>query len=257
MSKVIEWIVSNKEWIFSGIGIAVISFIITLLIKRMRTSTSDGKNSINQTQKTAKKSTAFQAGGNIIIKTNKSSTAKKDADIRIVSVDVIDNLNEIKKFRADWLSNDSDHIKHEKFFPIIDIKLLNKGDEPAFLSHLEIEVELKKAFPDFPGHKEFPEFSSSWEYTVLLDPHAKNDKKKISISQKVPPNDIDRFVLVVGVDRDKARSALLWADYNIRLWINYNERNLLDLGWYSLKIHHIPKYFLLYDHVGIRHIPSK
>jgi len=34
MNKVIEWIISNKEWIFSGLGVAVISFVISLLIKR-------------------------------------------------------------------------------------------------------------------------------------------------------------------------------------------------------------------------------
>jgi len=159
-------------------------------------------------------------------------------------VDVIDNLDEIKKFREVWLGDDT----NKGFFPIIDIKLINKGDQPAFLSHLEFEVELKKAVPDFTDYRAFP---SSWEYSVLFDPHTKNDRKKISISQKVPANDIDRFVVVVG--HDMGYGELTHADYNIRLTISYNEGNILDLGQHSLRVH-APVAFAKDRQVGIRQI---
>lgn len=251
MIKVIEWIASNKKWIFSGIGVAVVSFIITLVIKHRRTSASEDKVPINQAQDTSEGSTAYQAGGNITITTTNNSTTKKDADIRIVSVELIDNIEEIIKFRGVWLDGNAEHVKDIGVFPIIDIKLLNKGDEPAFLSHLELDIELKKAVPDPMMYSAYP---SNWEYTVLLDPHAKYDKKQISISQKVPANDIDRFVVVVGHDMDYGE--LKYADYKIKLGINYNEGDLLELGCYSLRVH-APVAFAKNRQVGIRQIASE
>ncbi|MDR0332637.1 MAG: hypothetical protein LBI15_04160 [Dysgonamonadaceae bacterium] len=35
-----EWIINNKEWIFSGIGVAVISLIIALLARRKSKKTT-------------------------------------------------------------------------------------------------------------------------------------------------------------------------------------------------------------------------
>jgi hypothetical protein len=44
-----EWIINNKEWIFSGAGVAIISLIIGLLLKNKSTKMKQksGKDSIN------------------------------------------------------------------------------------------------------------------------------------------------------------------------------------------------------------------
>lgn len=44
-----EWIINNKEWIFSGIGVTFISLIIGLLWKNKSTTMKQksGKNSTN------------------------------------------------------------------------------------------------------------------------------------------------------------------------------------------------------------------
>lgn len=49
----LEWILQNKEWIFSGVGLFVISTIVTLIFK-----TSNKK----QIQKIGDKSTGIQVG---------------------------------------------------------------------------------------------------------------------------------------------------------------------------------------------------
>ena len=54
-----EWIISNKDWIFSGAGIFIISLIIGLFKKKAI--------SRKQIQKSGKNSTNYQAGKNIII----------------------------------------------------------------------------------------------------------------------------------------------------------------------------------------------
>lgn len=52
-----QWLMDNKEWVFSGIGIFVISVIVGVVTKKQPTST--------QAQKSGAHSTNFQAGGDM------------------------------------------------------------------------------------------------------------------------------------------------------------------------------------------------
>ena len=54
-----QWIIDNKEWIFSGIGIFIISLIVGFFGKKQQTS--------KQIQKSGPNSTNYQAGGDIKI----------------------------------------------------------------------------------------------------------------------------------------------------------------------------------------------
>lgn len=54
-----QWLVSNKEWVFSGIGVAVITFLIALFKRRSPT--------VNQTQSSGDRSTNIQSAGNISV----------------------------------------------------------------------------------------------------------------------------------------------------------------------------------------------
>ena len=54
-----QWIIDNKDWIFSGIGIVILSFVIRLFIKKQA--------NIKQSQKSGKNSTNYQAGGDMTI----------------------------------------------------------------------------------------------------------------------------------------------------------------------------------------------
>jgi len=48
--EIIDWFNSNKEWIFSGIGVGIISIIVTLFFKRSQSKKQiqkSGNNSVN------------------------------------------------------------------------------------------------------------------------------------------------------------------------------------------------------------------
>ena len=48
--EIIDWLDANKQWIFSGIGVAIIAFIIRLIFNRRQTKKQiqqSGDNSIN------------------------------------------------------------------------------------------------------------------------------------------------------------------------------------------------------------------
>ena len=55
-----QWILENKEWLFSGIGVIAIGFLIRLIAKNASTS--------KQVQKAGKNSENYQAGRDINIK---------------------------------------------------------------------------------------------------------------------------------------------------------------------------------------------
>lgn len=45
IDKVLEWICYNKEWIFSGIGLTIISFIARFLFKKSKSKTGNYQSS--------------------------------------------------------------------------------------------------------------------------------------------------------------------------------------------------------------------
>lgn len=54
-----DWIIENKEWIFSGIGVFILGIIINILRKK--------SNKTTQRQKSGNNSTNIQIGGNVEI----------------------------------------------------------------------------------------------------------------------------------------------------------------------------------------------
>lgn len=54
-----EWIIENKDWIFSGIGVLLISLVAGLFAKRHKSS--------KQTQMSGSNSTNYQSGRDINI----------------------------------------------------------------------------------------------------------------------------------------------------------------------------------------------
>jgi len=53
-----SWLLENKEWIFSGVGVSVVVFIFSIFNKNGR---------LKQTQKSGRSSKNYQAGGDINI----------------------------------------------------------------------------------------------------------------------------------------------------------------------------------------------
>ena len=57
-----QWIIDNKDWIFSGAGIFIISIVVGVIVKN--------KSSSKQIQKSGSNSANYQAGKNINIGKN-------------------------------------------------------------------------------------------------------------------------------------------------------------------------------------------
>ena len=52
-----NWIIENKEWLFSGIGIVLLSLLLKFFLKKRK------EKSIKMKQKSGKNSTNIQVGG--------------------------------------------------------------------------------------------------------------------------------------------------------------------------------------------------
>lgn len=57
-----NWLIENKEWVFSGVGVFVLGLVITFLARRQKAGSQ------KQTQKSGSNSTNYQAGGDINIR---------------------------------------------------------------------------------------------------------------------------------------------------------------------------------------------
>jgi hypothetical protein len=60
-----HWIIDNKEWVFSGIGVFLLSLIIGFFINKSRNLKS--RSVVIQNQKSGKCSTNYQSGHDINI----------------------------------------------------------------------------------------------------------------------------------------------------------------------------------------------
>lgn len=81
--KIIDWILKHREWIFSGIGVAALSLILTLFFKNKSKSKHIKQNS-------GRDSTIMNAGGNINItnvKPNEKPPIRIASDEEIRSYD--------------------------------------------------------------------------------------------------------------------------------------------------------------------------
>lgn len=96
----VEWIISNKEWIFSGLGIAIISAFFAIL-KTKTPKGGEGNLNVSGDKNVI-------GDGNILQITNLTEE-KQQSNIKIVDI----SLNEDKEF-------------------IVDIKLRNIGDSSLY-----------------------------------------------------------------------------------------------------------------------------
>lgn len=68
MEDFIAWVIDNKEWLFSGVGVAIIIGIVGLIFKKTYASST-------QTIRSGERSTNIQVGRDVSI------TAKKESDV--------------------------------------------------------------------------------------------------------------------------------------------------------------------------------
>lgn len=65
MEEFVAWVIDNKQWLFSGAGLAVVAWIAGLIIKKSHSSST-------QTIRSGDRSTNVQAGRDVSIGTKKN-----------------------------------------------------------------------------------------------------------------------------------------------------------------------------------------
>lgn len=103
----LEWIIENKEWIFSGAGVAIITFLITLVLRKYRVHPKQ------QTQTTSPGGVSVQIGdkGTINVMTILDSGKVKSATNELIELLEIriKKVNQAIKELKDKLNDDLKH----------------------------------------------------------------------------------------------------------------------------------------------------
>lgn len=60
MERILAWVIDNKEWLFSGVGLVVVAWVVRLIFKKTYASST-------QTIRSGDSSTSIQAGRDIYI----------------------------------------------------------------------------------------------------------------------------------------------------------------------------------------------
>jgi hypothetical protein len=180
----IDYLIENKEWIFSGVGVALLSALVALLLKRRKTRSTHveiGRDaSIGKTESSRSKIIAQNIEGNVITEGDKidhltifTQQEKKVSDLRLVDVGIEEP---------------------ERAFPKLDIKLRNLGTEVVFLKKGVFRIIDRGILrnPQLVSYKLVP---VSWNYEILLGEERYIERP---ISQAIEPNTADRFTFTLA-----------------------------------------------------------
>jgi len=186
----VEWIISNKEWIFSGLGIAIISAFFAILKTKIKTKTpKGGEGNLNVSG-----DKNVIGDGNILQITNLTEE-KQQSNIKIVDI----SLNEDKEF-------------------IVDIKLRNIGDQVAYIKEISFDI-LDYYNMINPQMTHYRLVESSHTYDVVL---GKEKQQVFNVSQSIGANEVDRFQVKLASSIAETRMVTI---YYLTLSIIYDEDN--------------------------------
>lgn len=185
----IDWLYSNKEWIFSGIGITFISAVFALWKKKKMDRKKEEHININGSQN-------IIGNGNKVEVMNPAMPTRS----RIKIVDI--SLDEDEDF-------------------IVDIKLRNIGDEVAFLKKVVFDIHDCYSMKN-PQITHYQLVEPSCTYDLVLD-----DRKQqvFNISQSIGANEADRFQIKIASSIAEARMAAI---YFLSLSFIYDEDNKIE-----------------------------
>ena len=182
----VEWIICNKEWIFSGLGIAIISAFFAIL-KTKTPKGGEGNLNVSGDKNVI-------GDGNILQITNLIEE-KQQSNIKIVDI----SLNEDKEF-------------------IVDIKLRNIGDQVAYIKEISFDI-LDYYNMINPQMTHYQLVESSHTYDVVL---GKEKQQVFNVSQSIGANEVDRFQVKLASSIAETRMVTI---YYLTLSIIYDEDN--------------------------------
>lgn len=182
----IEWIICNKEWLFSGLGLTVISAIFAIVRAKKAKGSKGNLNVIGNKN--------VIGDGNIIQITNLTEE-KKQSNIKIVDI----SLEEDGEF-------------------IVDIKLRNIGDEVVFIKEISFDIlDYYNMLNPQMTHYQLVESSNT--YDVILGEKA---QQVFKVSQSIGANEVDRFQVKIASSIAETRMVAI---YYLTLSIIYDEDN--------------------------------
>lgn len=154
-------------------------------------------------------------------------------DVEIVDVTIIDDPFKIKEFKENWIEENTTDFNACGSFPIIDVKLRNKGKQIAFLKAINFNFT-RIDVVEYDHRIKCAPIPPSWEYNVILENRFKISERiklvRLDLSQSIGPNKVDRFVITVGQNRFE------YAIYKINPVLIYNIDEKINLGKFLLKI---------------------
>jgi len=170
----------------------------------------------------------------------KLASQDSNTDLEVVDAYIIDNQDELKSFWQTCLKTPfwrtllkgiEEKGETLLYFPLIDIKLRNTSNQSVFLKEITVNASREKATP---WENFFMMRPATCAYHVLLGKNWHDDKEEnsVKISQVVKPNDVDRFIVIVG-SQDK----LQYAEYNTKLTLHYNKNSFVNVGSFLIRMH--------------------
>lgn len=184
-----NWLYSNKEWIFSGIGIALISAAFAFWKKKTNRKKAKHIININGSQN-------IIGNGNTVKVMNPAPP--KRSTIKIVDI---------------FLVEDEDFI--------VDIKLRNIGDEVAFLKKVVFDIHDYYSMEN-PQITHYQLVESSCTYDLVLDDR---EQQVFNISQSIGTNEVDRFRIKIASSIAEAGMAAI---YYLSLSFIYDEDDKIE-----------------------------
>lgn len=154
-----NWLNRNKTWIFSGIGVALITGLISLLF-------SNGTNG----QATNKK-TMIQNGGKNI---------QAGRDVHITNFPISSNDGELEITDVRFTQNSE-----------FDVLFRNIGDTAIIVKEIEVTIVNKYPYVDKPILK------STAKYSLPLTDMEEGDRYRLKISHFIDPRKADRFKIAI------------------------------------------------------------
>ncbi len=192
MTEVFDFFKSNYEWIFSGVGVLIISSLFYLFTRKRKTENHRALN-IGE----IKPEISNIINGETITQINHYNQ-KKDADLKLVDITLSDN-----DFGICYL----------------DIKLRNIGDKVAFLKKVAFHIIDKGELKD-PVEVQYQLIKLSENYTFELDIHSDERIIHKSVSHKIKPDDVEFIRITVrNAEIDPSFTSL----YHISMELIYNE----------------------------------
>ncbi len=180
---------SNKEWIFSGVGIAVVSALFAII------KTKIPKNSERNLNVSGDK---IIIGDRNKVQITNISKEKQKSDIKIVDI----SLDEDKEFT-------------------VDIKLRNIGDQVAYIKEISFNILDYYNMLD-PQKTLYQLIKPSHTYDVIL---GKEKQQVFKVSQRIGANEVDRFQVKLASSIAEARMSTI---YYLTLSIIYDEDNKVE-----------------------------